>query len=269
MDLSLAKGLKNQFFREISDEVDNVIEHWMKYCKESKYGSSRKKWEKFCEGIDKVFGPFLLAKYEGGSKRKPFLCLATFENENRKYNSWNERCLSSSVLYLTYNPVWYDALPMGFSISEHAIQRIFQRLYSDESPTEKDFRKVHFASELCHVPLWATFWVYITTQKFSLINIGTFKIIIPSANGLFLGEIHKGCLCEIRTFIAISQFSLKQRRLHEKMLVVSERFADSVIPFLFHKFITNQSGLMDEFAKFLLATEEISNLLRVDFQIEI
>ena len=269
MDPSLAKGLKNQLFREISDEIDDVIEHWIKYCKESKLDSSRLKWEKFCEGIDGVFGPFLLAKYRGGSKRKPYLCMATFENDERQYNSWNENCIFSKLLYFTNNPVWVESVPKAFSVSEHAIQRIFERSLTDESPREKNFRKVHFAYELRFAPLWATFWVYITNPKFESGSVESIEIVLPSPSGLFFGEIHKDSYCEIRTFLSASQLSSKQSILYEKMMFISHKFSNSVIPFLFHKFISDQSGSIDELIDFMMATEEITDILRTEYQIKI
>ena len=269
MDPSLAKGLKNQLFREISDDIDSSIKQWEKYCKESKLNKSRLKWEKFCEGIDGVYGPFLLAKYRGGSKRKPFICMATFENRSRQYNSWNERCIFSVLIYFANNPVWVETLARGFSVSEHAIQRIFERSFTDESPAEKDFKKVHFATELRYVPLWSTFWVGVTNTVFKTESFDSIEIVLPSPNGLFFGEIRRDSYCEIRTFLSASQLSSKQSTLYEKMMFISHKFSNSVIPFLFHKFITDQSGSIDGLIDFMMATEEITVILRTEFQIKI
>jgi hypothetical protein len=269
MDPSLAKGLKNQLFREISDDIDNSIKQWEKYCKESQLNKSRLKWEKFCEGIDGVYGPFLLAKHRGGSKRKPFICIATFENRTRQYNSWNERCIFSVLIYFANNPVWIETLSRGFSVSEHAIQRIFERSFTDDSPAENDFKKVHFASELQYVPLWSTFWVGVTNTVFKTESFDSIEIVLPSPNGLFFGEIRRDSYCEIRTFLSSSQLSSRQIILHGKMQVISHKFADSVIPFMFHKFISEQKGSVEQLTDFLIATEEITDMLRNEFQIKI
>jgi hypothetical protein len=269
MDPSLAKGLKNQLFREFSDDIDNSIKQWEKYCKESKLNKSRLKWEKFCEGIDGVYGPYLLAKYRGGSKRKPYICMATFENGSRQYNSWNERCIFSVLIYFANNPVWVETLVKGFSVSEHAIQRIFERSFTDESPAEKDFRKVHFATELQYAPLWSTFWVGVTNIVFKTNSFESIEIVLPSPNGLFFGEIRRDSFCEIRTFLSSSQLSAKQNSLHGKMQVISNRFVDSIIPFMFHKFILEQKGSVEQLTDFLIATEEITEILRNEFLIKI
>lgn len=269
MDPSLAKGLKNQLFREISDEIDGVTKQWIKFIKQSKPDSSRLRWEKFCNEIDGIFGPFLIAKYKGGSKRKPFLCTAMFENENRKYNSWNENCIYSKFNYYTINPVWADSFPDVFSVSEHAIQRIFERSFTDASPADKNFRKVQFANELRYAPLWATFWVYMTNKTFQYESIESIEIVIPSPNGLFFGEIRRNSYCEIRTFLASHQLSVKENNLLEKMQVISQKFSESVIPFIFHKFISDQKDSVDQLVNFLLEAEEITEMLKTEFQIRI
>ena len=53
------------------------------------------------------------------------------------------------------------------------------------------------------------------------------------------------------------------------MQIISQRFTDSLIPFMFHKFISEQKGALEQFTNFLMATEEITEILRAEFQIKI
>ena len=53
------------------------------------------------------------------------------------------------------------------------------------------------------------------------------------------------------------------------MLVISQRFTDSSIPFMFHKYISEQKESLEKFTNFLIATEEITEMLRSEFQIKI
>jgi hypothetical protein len=108
-----------------------------------------------------------------------------------------------------------------------------------------------------------------TTAKFESGSVESVEIVLPSPSGLFFGEIHKDSYCEIRTFLSESQLSSKQSTLYEKMMFISQKYSSSVIPFLFHKFITDQSGSIDALVNFLMATEEITDILRTEFQIKI
>jgi len=97
----------------------------------------------------------MLAIHFGGSERKPFLCLSTFENSEREFNTWKERCISSKVHYFNFDPIGVNSEPSGFNISEHAIQRIFERAYSDLDPMAEGFKKIDFTNELRMAPLWS------------------------------------------------------------------------------------------------------------------
>ena len=276
MDPSLAKGIKNQLFRELSDEIDEMRRQWRKYIKDSKLGSSRTNWDKFCQGVGGPLGPFLLAKYHGGSKKHPLLCLATFEGGERQYNSWNENCISSNFFYAGHNPLWVDSMPVGFSISEHAIQRIFERSYTDGAPLRTDFRKINFTNELRHAPLWSFFWFINGNERLKNTDISSFPIIIPSESGLLLGEVpnfnlrnNDSLRCEIRTFIAQPQLNPRQLELMQVMTEISEKYTDSVVPFLANPYVNQQPIYQPQFHEFFLKTQDLKELLRAEHDISI
>ena len=249
-------------FRELSEEVDIVIERFTRYHYESKPASSRLKWEDFCKGIYEILGPYLLTKYKGGSKRKPFLCVATFENERRQYSSWEENCISSKLIYVGCNPLWIQALPIGFATYEHAIQRIFERSYTTESVVKEDFEKVHFVRELAHAPLWAVFWAITAMTVFKTGEVKSIKIVIPSQNGLLFGEVQEkfSLRCDIRTFVAKSQLSSRQLELMILMNDISVKYANSIIPFLLNPYF-RQPIYQTQLDEFFIQTQDLANIL--------
>jgi hypothetical protein len=265
MDPSLAKGLRNQLFREIDDDIAAFISKWRAYCQKSKPQKSRSNWMKFSNDIESVYGQYMLANHSGGTDRKPFLCLSTFENTERTFNTWSERCLSSKVLYFNFDPIGVNSQQSGFNISEHAIQRIFQRSYSDQDPMAESFKKINFTNELRLAPLWSFFWslllIELSNNK-KVTDIGI-SVIIPTVSGLLLGEIfpsnfHK---CEIRTFISKQQFSAVQLVHWQSMMRISEKYLKSVIPFLCFEFIYAKPGSLDRLVEFISDTQELRQQL--------
>jgi hypothetical protein len=86
MDSSLAKGIKNQLFREIDKDIARIYQTLEKLyskietAKVDLIGVTLK-------GIESVYAQYMLAIHFGGSERKPFLCLSTFENSEREFNT--------------------------------------------------------------------------------------------------------------------------------------------------------------------------------------
>ncbi len=254
MDTSLAKGLKNQLFKELSDEINSVAGSWAKHCKKSKINFfSRNKWEIFYADTVRMLGHFSLASHRGGSKRNPFLCVATFENQEIDYESWKEKCISSHLIYITMREAHVESVPMGFSIGEHAIQRIFERTYLDSTPLEDGFKKIYFANELNHAPLWSTFWISRGFSRFAKDPLDSIEIVMPGQNGLFLGKISRDSIhrCQLRTFVSKQQLSSSQLILFEKMQKISDEYKNSIIPFCLIDFISKQKTSESEFNLFM------------------
>jgi hypothetical protein len=267
MDPSLAKGLKNQLFREIDDDLSVFIKKWAAYVRSSNPQKSRSNWTKFSQGIEDLFGQFMLASHVGGTARKPFLCLSTFENDERIFNTWSEKCFTSKIIYFNYDPIGVNSEHSGFNISEHAIQRIFERSYSDFDPLGESFKKINFTNELRMVPLWSFFWsLKLTELTYRENSIGQkMQITIPAVSGLLLGEIsssntHKA---EIRTFVSLDQLSENQYRIWEMMIDISKKYLKSVVPFLFFEFIYAKPGSQDAVVEFLMCTEELMKLIYI------
>ena len=267
MDPSLAKGIKNQLFREIDEDLAAFIKKWAAYVQSSKPQKSKSNWMKFSKGIESLYGQYMMAIHMGGTDRKPFLCLSTFENNERIFNTWSEKCFSSKILYFNFDPIGVNSQQSGFNISEHAIQRIFERSYSDSDPLGESFKKIIFTNELRMSPLWSFFWSLRLTELTYKEESITKKIpiTIPAVSGLLLGEIstqnsHKS---EIRTFVSLDQFSENQHRIWKMMIEISEKYLKSVVPFLFFDFIYAKPGSQDILVNFLKDTQELSGLIDI------
>ena len=265
MDPSLAKGLRNQLFREIDEDIAAFISKWKAYVQKSKPQKSRSNWMKFSKDIESVYGQYMLANHSGGTERKPFLCLSTFENTERTFNSWSERCFSSKVLFFNFDPIGVHSQQSGFNISEHAIQRIFQRCYSDQDPMAESFKKINFTNELRLAPLWSFFWslLLIELSNNNKLKEKGISVIIPTVSGLLLGEIftsnfHK---CEIRTFISKQQFSALQLVHWQSMMRISEKYLKTVIPFLSIEFIYAKPDSLDRLVEFISDTQDLRHQL--------
>lgn len=264
MDNSLAKGIKNQLFREIGKLIQDTADRWLYFLTRSKVALGRKQWEKSVNEISKHVDPFLISLYVGGSKRKPFLCIATLENDDRLFNSWQERCVRCILFYFSINPIAHEVIHMGFNLSEHAIMRIFERVYSDKDPLGIKFKTTDFVGELKYAPLWSVFWTTSLVESRRVLDIEKLDVIIPSPNGVLLGNISYPAVhvVELRTFLSQAQLNSEQRNLLDAMREISDRLDRSIFPFLLMKSLGNKEEIEKKFDEFLSETKEIRELLR-------
>jgi len=251
MDTSLARGLKNQLFREISEEVEHITERWIRFTKASKLQISRGRWEKYCEGIESALQSFFLAKYSGGSKRKPFICFATFENIAAADTLWGEKAIASRYMLVSKNPLTIEVKSSGFVVGEHAIFRIFQRAFDVTEITSESFKKIYFSKELQYIPLWYLFWIYHGLTKLADVDSGAIKIVIPSQTGLLLGRLRKNEPCEIRTYVSRRQFSEFQELLYKFMTATSMKYLNSGFPFICFDRVSESPSCIQEYEQFL------------------
>jgi hypothetical protein len=234
MDPSLARGVKNQAFREMAPQVDTSIDRFKKLLLSSKAGTSLNNWNRFTDQIESTFGDLLIKKHIGGSKRKPFLCVSTLDNQlGKSFNSWNEQCLNSVQLITIYSPWYFEAIYAGYSISEHAVQRIYERTIESDA-LNVDKSKISLLTEqLLMAPAWSSFWINFSHQFLSGGTAEKVSVAIPTATGFLLGElstksIHK---VEIRTFVSDALLHTEQRELKKNMLIALENINSDLLPF--------------------------------------
>ncbi len=234
MDPSLARGVKNQAFREMAPQVELSIDRFKKLLLSSKAGTSLNNWNRFTDQIDSTFADLLIKKHIGGSKRKPYLCVSTLDSQlGKSFNSWNEQCLNSVQLITIYSPWFFEATYAGYSISEHAVQRIYERAIASDALNADKSKLSLLTEQLLMTPAWSSFWINFAHQLLSEGEDEKIRIAIPTAAGLLLGElsmksIHK---VEIRTFVSDAQLHTNQRELKKNMISALGNINSNLLPF--------------------------------------
>jgi hypothetical protein len=234
MDASLAKGYKRQVFQQLEKEVDKIISDWQKVTKTSKVIKNRFHWKRYIEKLEAIFKKNLILKQLGGSNKKPYIALSVLTAGDQKFNQWQEKCFTSIQILINFDPWYVEVLPAGFSVSEHTIQRIFQRKFdnsNDYSFEDSGLREI--VDELILAPLWSSYWIQEAIRRFANSDISKINPIIPTPLGLLLGEInrnHTGKI-EIRTFVSDNLLSVKQMDLKRKMLDINKEFEGSNLSF--------------------------------------
>ena len=235
MDPTLAKGHKNDFFREVRAELNQVVQNHLRLTRSAiPTFRKRSQWDKYVGQCVKQLGDYLLHHRIVGSKRHPALCLYLFDEEaERAYNSWNEKCLGSCAFILSANP--FDAVVriLGFNLSEHAVQRIFERQIADNVALTYTEKLHLIIGELQHVPLLCAFWSIVALLRLSREETAHFEVLVPTPHGLLLGEMSpsKMHLCELRTFVPCDQLFASQHQLRNDLLSLSARFGESAMAF--------------------------------------
>jgi hypothetical protein len=232
MDESLAKGLKNHFFRKVSDDVNRALDNLGKI----KIGSSIKSWEKFCVEVEKDFNDAAIVIYEGGSKRKPYLAFnGLLRDDENQINNWQEKCISSVVSILNFENKFSKVERAFFNISEHTVSRMFLRLKLDDG--SQPVTNKHIIEELNLIPLWTNFWInliYEFTDSFkNTKKLAAITPIIPSKNGLFFASFMNLDVpqVEIRTFVDDGHLKEDQILIKKNMYDATKDLAASPLAF--------------------------------------
>lgn len=228
---SLAKGLKNRFLLEINEEINARINSTKKNTMGVKI--SRNGWPKYVEKLKSSFGRCALVCYEGGTKRKPYFAFCGLAiEENKPYNSWNEKCLYVVPMIVNHDPRFAQPSLSLFNLGEHAITRIFQRgdiVVSNES----DVDIFSILPEFQLLPLWGSFWARVLLELKQSNPELDVRPVIPGKSGLFFSE-YKGevlGLVEIRTFVDNDQLSDLQREVRKIFIDASEGIEASPMAF--------------------------------------
>jgi hypothetical protein len=235
MDPTLARGYKNQFFREVQDGLARAIQGFRSFLDGARPKlRKRNHRHEIFELCVKQLGDYLLHHCVVGGKRHPFLCLYVFEDEpQRAFNTWNEKCLGSCAFILSPDPFNVFVRPIGFNISEHAVQRIFERTISGNVPLSYQEQLRLITDELRHAPLLCAFWTIVGLLRMDRKENAPVEVLVPTPQGLLLGTLSPSRvhLCELRTFVSYDQLFEDQRVLRSDLLALDERFRDSPVAF--------------------------------------
>lgn len=218
---SLAKGLKNRFFDEAKDNITIAIDSLQKEARN--YKESKSGWKKLVLKSKKILHAISICFYEGGSNTSPYFAFVGLSiDKDRKFNSWNEMCLSGEVVIQAHKRRFCDTSSSSFNIGEHAISRIYERSklrFID--PFTVDIHSI--LPEFKMLPLWSSFWIgnlAVITNNFTENYLTHFyHPIIPAKSGLFLCELThvKFPKIEVRTFVDDKNLSQDQLKLKNIM----------------------------------------------------
>jgi len=228
---TLANGLKNRFFDEISDEIDSRYKSL--YTQTRGVKNSRTGWSKLAEKFKNNFDRCSIVFYEGGSKRKPYFGICSLAiNKEKPYNSWNEKCLYGFPVINCFEPRLSRPSLSLFNVGEHAISRLYQR-GNIKVKNETDVDIYSILPEFHLLPLWAMFWARMISELLIDNEQIDIRPVLPSKSGLFLAEIsiNKIPTIEIRTFVDDSQLSDLQKEVKKIFIEASAGIQSSPLVF--------------------------------------
>jgi hypothetical protein len=228
---SLAKGLMHRFFDEAQDMVNKGVDALTSHAET--YKSSKSGWIKYISKIKPTLNKLAISQYEGGSKGSPYIAFVGLSlNQERKFNSWNERCLTGETIIHVHKPMYVDTSTTAFNVGEHAVSRLYERgkvKLIDEFTVD-----IHsIFPEFQMLPLWSAFWVTnlaVMTNAFSDNFLPHFyHPVVPALSGIFLGELThtRYPKLEIRTFVDDKNLSEDQLKLKKVMLEIGKVYQSS------------------------------------------
>jgi hypothetical protein len=228
MTESLANGLKNRFFFEMSEDTKTFGTFRIA---PQDIPKKRSQFKSFVEKAKSSYSDFQIINYEGGSSRKPYIAFELLSiDPKREFNTWNEKCVYGSSVIFNLNPFIPHSFYSTYNIGEHAISRVFLRSKSIVKDNLIEVKSLF--EEVKFVPLWAAFWGILFFTSDSKLFIGNSYPIIPSPNGLFLATIDcESKRIEIRTFLGLKSLSDAQLHVRESLLEIGRIFQISPLSF--------------------------------------
>ena len=245
---SLAKGLKNRFFLEISDELVRRLEQAAKPGLRGKRSPAG--WLKYVEKFKNIFDRCAFVFYQGGSKGKPYFAFVSlWVDEKRQFNQWDEKCLTGKIAIVNSDPPLFEDMSALFNIGEHAIARIYERgIVKVDIDLNVDIFSI--LPEFEYVPLWGGFWAgmfELFKKRYSnLDDLNQIYPVVPAKSGLFFGQIlHKELSrLEIRTFVDDKNLTMEQQQGKQILLNISRGIENS--PLCFYP-VSGNFGLAEDY----------------------
>lgn len=261
IQLNLARGLKDRFFSEYSEEffldLREIAIRDFRAINRNNFD------EKIPPIIEKSKGS-IIKSIVSGAKRNKYLAIETLSNKvGIQKEEWIEPGLHgmSIVMKVGVNQIKVKAL--NYIIGGHSILRIFERTKT----LNEDFKysKSDVINEVDQISLWATFWtthamIYPNAKIWESLNY-----IIPSPNGIFLCKLNTSKMyLDVRTFVDISLLTNTQNIIRENLYDIGSQFNKTPLAFgsWMVQFEPNIfAGLFHIMAKFLEVKTDFDMLL--------
>ena len=253
MDEKLAKGFSKQFYSWFIEDYEKIIDKVYTdnklFMERNVHKNKFKKWALKRQSLLKNFNICFLL---GGSSNHPYLLEQSYlllkgEDPNENPRGFDEYHLYPAISLTSFSERYLSdsereqkqiLLEDGnYIISQHAIQRIYQR--TDYFDKEKTINHYAIIKELEYIPVWASYWYILCNIDYyeELENIKNF--IIPAPNGIFLGKFIKKpndtrSILHLNTFYGLRELSDIQKNIRDELILIQNGFENSHLSFFNH-----------------------------------
>jgi len=226
---SLANGLKNRFFTEMTNGADLAEKTFVDKNDRLK---DRNGFAKLSSNVRTAFKDHAVLVYEGGSSRRPYVAFDLLTViKDREYNTWNEKCLTGNSMLFNFEPRYFHDEFSTYNIGEHAISRLYLRTKPKFIDGIIDWR--YISHELKNIPLWSSFWALLIFTAHSEDFAKNCFPVIPAPSGLFMCEYSTETKrLEIRTFVDDSHLTHEQLVTKKILLKIGNDLTESPLSFL-------------------------------------
>ncbi len=227
MDEVLASGYAKQFLSWLDDDLIKARNDMQKLVENTNPFNHRNNFKKFAEKINSIYIKLSLNFFIGGTERKPFVAFISYSAKKGQYENWEEKEIIP-VVVIFFSDGQGETLRSPFTISEHALKRIFQR---SGIIVEKNN---HYAitEEMSYIPVWASFWTLF--QGLTETSDLDLEVYIPGKQGLFLIKMQKiksVSIIHVRTYLGPKNLNEDQIFLRDTLIQASNNLQNSMLSF--------------------------------------
>ena len=228
VDDSLARGFRNAFLRYVEAEQERVFNRVGACISGHDHGPHvpRKKAHGFMRELDGAAkSPLVLHRRTLEARRlSRWWYVQPYVSKDYPVNNWQENVLTLeyTIVLPLQQVIWTDTKRFHFTVSTHAIQRIFQRISWPELPTEKSIIP-ELAELVLYAPAW---WSALLSSEVTADGAEEkfrYLAFIPTQHGAFLGNFDEPML-DLRTFICTEQMTQKQLSLWKDAMQIHASF---------------------------------------------
>jgi len=252
MEFKLAKGLSNRFLREFKSKHDlneENLRRRLKFFFDRRDGrTSARDWIKIINIFSSASNTVM--KLQTGRAKKTELYRINIEPADlNPLKDWDELAIVGVISKLSLRSAELIEGDVVFSLSQHCIQRIFERkIHTISSFDLETFDHKIIIEELSYVSIYAALMRKFATELDNYMTVTVdyvldgskfntnLPILIPSETGIFLGEFQDGVLL-LRTFLHRDQISDVQKIMNNSIVEVLGPICRS--PIAIHPYMSN------------------------------
>ena len=211
-------GYTQRFFQQYYEvegkRGDGIVNLW----RNSKKKKIFNKWKETVKKFNSPWNNFAFGCSSFGQKKNPYFGFSTFfiDGENPAEKRDEPTLFAKRHILFLHPPHMIDPAGVSFSISHHALKRIFQRTITN---AEADFSHAFsvVVNEMKYVSVMSSIFRMLIPQ----VRNSAVKFLIPSPAGIFLGKHHlwdDNALTSITTFVSDKQMHEEQDDLKDLLI---------------------------------------------------